>query len=256
MLPFWRASLLASSSLRLPSRQWRGPLQCEGVESGRSAVCYVLTCWIGLDVPRCLSRWSFPALSNTCRHREHGHRASEICCASDGFCRGYRRNRESHGIGLCHRACFLSPGFFRAISCGPLSGRGGRLRLRSVGRHVGRHSGRTVCRCVCTSRAADALGCCSFAQGRALAKIACWDAPLCCETCVSDRDRRGGHAWCDLRFCGWVSMPSSPWQVMVLLFVLFWSCSHGATALRRSASPSRSSVLMTCRDGEYFVMYL
>ena len=42
MLPIWRASLPGSSSPRPPSRQWRGPLRCQGVESIRSAVCYEL----------------------------------------------------------------------------------------------------------------------------------------------------------------------------------------------------------------------
>jgi hypothetical protein len=152
---------------------------------------------VGLDVPRCLSHWSFPTLSNSCRPHGYGHRASENCCASNAFCRGHRRNRESHGICLCHRAC-LSPGFSRGTSCGLSSGRGGRLRsaCRHVGhrsghrsgRRGGRRSGRAVWRRVCRSVAACTLGDRSSERGDALARSACWDAPLCYETRVWERE--------------------------------------------------------------------
>jgi hypothetical protein len=55
MLPIWRASLPGSSSPRPPSRQWRGPLRCQDVESVRSALCY------GLNMPG----WTYLAASLT-----------------------------------------------------------------------------------------------------------------------------------------------------------------------------------------------
>ena len=162
------------------------------------------------DIPRSLSHLSSLESSCLCQHREHGHHAWVKGCASVASCRGYRRNRESHDSGLCHRAC-LSPDFCRAISCGLSSDRGGRNACRR-GDH---RSGRSRVFCTGRGRAGlvlDRWGCDSGKKG------ACGHAPLCCESDVWCRGRRGGRAHGGLRFCGMVSTPFSPPQMVVSLY--------------------------------------
>lgn len=168
------------------------------------------------DIPRCLSRSFSLESSYLCQSHVYGRRALVRCCASVAFCPGYRRNRESHGNDPCHRAC-LSPGFCRATSCGLLSGRGGR---RSACRLVGHRSGREIGRGVCMSRgrAGGGLGYGKFGSSGALARVACGHAPLCCETDAWCRGRLGGRVHDGLRFCGMVSRPSLPPQVVVTLY--------------------------------------
>ena len=175
------------------------------------------------DIPRSLSRLFLLESSCLCRYHAHDRHAWVRDCASVASCRGYRRNRESHDSGLCHLAC-LSPDSCRATSCGLLSGLGGRSACRRGGHRSGRRSGRVFGKS--RGRAGYVLGRwgCDCEKKGAWAQVACRHAPLCCENDVWCRGRHGGRAHGGLRFCGMVSRPFSPPQMVVSLYRS--DCSH------------------------------